>query len=237
MARERKEQEQDEPRARPYVYASWPTKAIAKEVRCAFQLWFKAHYAYKKTANERCKACTEGRVPCDDPEVCRADFFKKFNEKHDALVADRVERLQAEGWTVRTEDEAKFSMKGKLGDMTGKPDIVAMRGDEALVIDAKSGNPRESDHWQVLIYILALPRTWLRGFKTIRGQVEYTNGSVPVRPLGDKERARIGEVVRTAMEPTPPEPTPSLKDCRYCDIASCDARYDAEHTGDAGGLF
>jgi len=228
----------DTPRKRPYVWPSWVSKVLGGDTKCTYQAWFKAHYVYRKTANDSCDNCANSKVPCLDPDTCRADFFAQYTKAHDAMVVERAERLQEDGWTVRTEDEAAFRLQGQLGDLSGKPDIVAMRGDEVVVYDAKSGNPRDSDHWQVLLYILALPLTWLKGFKTLHGKVEYRHGTVPVRSLGDKERERILAVLREAMGPTPPAPKPSIRDCRYCDIASCDARaQDGPRNGDAGGMF
>lgn len=210
----------DIPRDRKFVWPSWITKLLSGESRCWYSAWVKAHYKYEK-------------VP-DDPD--RAAFFAEYNVKHDRITEMRAAELRADGWLVKVEDEGSFRVKGELGDLSGKPDIVAMKGDVALVIEAKSGKRRRSDHFQVLLYMLFLPMAWLRGFTDVRGEVAYADGSVDVRPITVEEKAQITTALRLVMGTTAPEATPSKMDCLYCDIARCSYRYKAPE-GSAGGLF
>ena len=57
------------------------------------------------------------------------------------------------------EDHNKFSLPGKAATLGGVADIVAVRGDEGLIVDCKSGKQRDSDAFQVLAYMLVLPCT------------------------------------------------------------------------------
>jgi hypothetical protein len=213
----------DKPRGRAYVWASWLPKLLAGEEKCLYRLWYKAQHKYDK-------------LP-DDPE--RADFFNAWTAKHDALVQDRAHRLRDEGWTLRIEEDAKFTLKGDRADLAGKPDIVALRSlpdaePMALVIDGKSGRKRSSDHWQVRLYMWALPLAWLRDTQyRVKGEVEYPDGPETVRAL---DVTAIAKLMNVAASPTSPIASPSESECRHCDIASCRFRHVPE-VGDARGIF
>jgi Holliday junction resolvase len=212
----------DAPRPKgKYVYPTWITKLLAEENKCWYSAWYKAALKYEKRP--------------DDPE--RAEFFRTWTAKHDAITQRRAAELRREGWTVKVEEEGEFRVRGKNGTISGKPDIVAMRGDDVLVVDAKSGRPRQSDHWQVLLYVLLLPMDWLKGFTgTVKGEVEYENNTVFVRPLTDKEKTKITDALKLVTGGVAPDAVPSQGDCRYCDIAQCKFRYQASE-GEAGGAF
>ena len=134
-------------------------------------------------------------------------------------------------------------------ELAGKPDIVAMldRADEgepceALVVDAKSGKRKASDAWQVLVYMFALPISWLgTGFR-LRGEVQYADRREEVRPLtsgsdGEVRFQKISDAIRRLAALTPPPATPSKFECGWCRV-ECPARWkEAEHTGDASRYF
>lgn len=210
---------EDEPRGRAYVWASWITKLLAGESRCWYAVWYKATHKYLKRP--------------DAPD--RADFFAEYNRTHDRLVNDRAAELKADGWTVKVEEEGEFKIRGSLGDLSGKPDIVAMKGNVALVVDGKAGKPRESDHWQVRLYGLFLPMAWLKGFTEIRGEVEYRDHREPVKMSPARDREKIGAALRIVTGAATPQPSPG-SDCRFCDIARCQYRHEKAE-GDAGGVF
>jgi hypothetical protein len=212
----------DYKRGRVYCWPTWITKLLSGEERCWWRAWFRAHTKYEKIE--------------DDPE--RAEFFREWNRKHDAIVARRAAELKAAGWTVKIEDEGQFKVAGDLGDLAGKPDIVAMKGDEAVVIDAKAGRRRGSDHWQVLLYIFALPLSWLKGFK-LRGEVEYHDGREATSPMTPEAKERIISAMKKVMGPEAPESAPSRNECRYCDVKTCPTRWadTGEEDGDARGMF
>lgn len=205
-----------------YVFPTWITKLLAGESKCAFAPWYKAHYKYEKRP--------------DDPE--RAEFFRTWTAKHDAIVQRRAAELKREGWTTKVEEAGEFRVRGKGGTISGKPDIVAMRGDDVLVIDAKAGRPRQSDHWQVLLYMMFLPLDWLKGFTgKIQGEVAYQDNDVFVRPLKAEERDTIGAALRLVTGPEAPVAVPSAGDCKWCDIAQCQYRYKESEIDVTGGLF
>jgi CRISPR/Cas system-associated exonuclease Cas4 (RecB family) len=215
---------EDEPRGRAYVWTSWITKLLAGESKCWYAAWYKAHFKYLK------------RPDAAD----RADFFAEYNKTHDRIVGERVDALKAkeqEGgpWTVKVEEEGEFKIRGTGGDLSGKPDIVAMRGNVAVVVDAKSGKPRESDHWQVRLYALFIPMAWLKGFGEIRGEVEYRDHVEQVKLNPTRDREKIGAALRIVTGATAPKATPGA-DCKFCDIQRCAFRHEKAE-GDAGGVI
>ena len=206
-------------RRKPYCWASWITKLLAGEDRCWYKAWYKAHFQYAKTPDNQ----------------SRQDFFKEWTERHDAITAREAARLRGLGYVVRVEDDAEFKLTGESADVAAKPDLVGVLGDDAVVIDAKSGRHRDSDGWQVSVYQFGLGLAWLAGFR-IRGAVAYQDENVSVPPLDEKRRDRIVEAIRAVAAETAPRPTPSNGECRYCDVAACEYRkHDA--AGDATRFF
>ena len=216
----------DKLRPRPYVWPTWITKHLAGEEKCWYKPWVKATRKYKKI-----------------PESAdRRAFFDEWTAKHDKLVLARYNRMKADGWTCRLEDEGEFKLQGKTADLAGKPDIVGMRttdtGDFAIVIDGKSGRPKASDHWQVLIYMFALPLSWLPKSYELHGEIQYTDNTEPVRPLRDAEVQAISGAIRKISDlSSPPDAVPSARECERCDVASCKSRHKAAPAGDARGYF
>lgn len=98
-----------------------------------------------------------------------------------ARAADKVrDELEAEGRAVFTERQNHFTLEGGSGvKLGGQPDLVATRGPMGLIVDAKTGRPRPSDHVQVLIYMWALPLV-LPQYKGMEfsGRVVYRNGHI-----------------------------------------------------------
>lgn len=211
------------PRRRPYVYVTWITKLLGGENKCWWAAWFKVCHNYAKTP--------------DDPD--REAFFREWTAKHDAIVNSHAAKLKAAGYVVKLEKDAAFIANGASADVSGKPDLVAMKDGVAKVIDGKSGRRRQSDHWQVLIYLLLLPLTWLKGMK-LEGEVLYSDGTANVRALGAEERETIIAAIKKVSDrANPPNAEPSQNECRYCDVAACSLRYKEEPTptGDASRLF
>jgi len=214
----------DPKRNKPYLWVTWLTKLIAGEDSCWYKGWYKAQHKYEKTL--------------DDPD--RAAFFKEWTAKHDKLVNRRAEVLRKQGYVIRLEDDGAFKLIGQTGDLAGKPDIVAISTDHAIVIDGKSGRRRKSDHIQVLLYLFALPLSWMKGTNLkLRGEVEYMDGTEPVGELNTEARNAIVNAINRLTAEEPPKATPSTKECQWCDIANCEfrAKESSVPEGDASRFF
>ena len=153
------------------------------------------------------------------------------------MVQRRAVSMKKDDWTVRVEDEGEFKLEGKTADLAGKPDLVGLREGWALCIDAKSGKRRISDHWQVRIYMFALPLAWLKGHKELHGEVMYRDGTEAV-DFGQRHVDDIAGAVRKVSDVScPPEAVPSAFECGRCDIAACKSRHVKPKAGDARRFF
>ncbi len=200
------------PRAEPYVWTTWVTRLMAGEATCEWAAWFRAHHTYD-------------RLP--------SDFnLAKWTMEHTALLREHVVALRADGYDVFAEEQNAFKMRGQRGvTLSGKPDIVALRDNTLLVIDCKTGQPRHSDHIQVLVYMLILPyvRTLWKG-RDFCGRVQYKDNAVEI------PGAAVDDAFRTLFRHTMTQVggdhaltrVPSYTECRYCDISrgDCPQRID-----------
>lgn len=194
---------------KPWIFATWLTKTLAGEAQCAFAPWFKAHFRYDKRINP--------------------DFqLAAWAADHAEMVRARAEALQADGWRVRLEDANSFKLEGHVAIVSGKPDIVAFRGDDALIVDCKTGRERQADWWQVLLYLWALPLTWKDVPGSLLAEVQYRHGSSTVQPheLTKERRQQIIAAITAAAATAPPAAVPSAGECRFCDLTEhdCPAR-------------
>jgi hypothetical protein len=201
-----------EPRDHPYVWATWVSRFMAGEVQCTWSTWFKAHYTY-------------ARLP--------SDFnLAKWTAEHTELVREHDAALRAEGYKVFVEEQNAFRMRGRHEVMlSGKPDLVAQRGEELCVIDCKTGTPRTSDNLQVLIYMLILPYARPRWqHRAVQGRVQYRHASVPIpaEAVDDRFRAQFRQAMERIGGSTALMRHPSYGECRFCDISrhDCPERVD-----------
>jgi len=193
-------------RSNPFIWVSWLSKLMAGEKQCEWASWFRSHFIWDKLPSGLDVA--------------------KWTADHAQLLRARKAELEAEGFTVYAEDQNSFKLVGQAGiEVSGKPDLVAIRGSEAYVEDCKTGTPRHSDHFQVLVYMLALPHVegpW-KGRK-LDGRIIYGDTVVDVPAW--KIDADIKELFRKTVliigEREPARKVPSWGECRYCDISQAD---------------
>lgn len=202
-------------RGKPYVWVTWMTRFIAGDAQCYWALWFRAHYTYEKRPDER------------------AGNLSQWKANHADMVRARAAELREQGWTVFLEAQNKFTLRGKTALLGGAADIVAIKGMDALVVDCKTGQQRDSDYYQVLTYQLALPLCLpaLKG-KRLAGEVQYPNGRLAIAPeeLNPETRKRLLDAIAKASATTAPARTPSPRECAWCDIGKedCPARIEEE---------
>lgn len=211
----------------PYVWVTWVSGILAGDSHCEWAAWFKAHYVgYAK-------------------QPLRVDLLV-WKAEHGAKVRARADALRDTGYKVYVENQNKFTFKGSGGiTLAGTPDIVAVKRDDVLVVDCKTGKERASDVFQVLLYMLVLPRTHAGcGGKAIRGEVEYKERVVDVG--SNKLTQGIKDLIRGVMGSVggaqPPMRTPSFAECQFCDLtrADCSERVEVEQvsaTTENGTLF
>lgn len=211
----------DQKRFGVYLWCTWLATALSGDRKCEFAHWYKAHFKFAKL--------DDGSF---NLEGWRAD--------HDAAVRKRADALAADGWRLRLESMSKFNVKGQTATIGGQCDIVAMRDDQIVVEDLKRKR-RDSDWWQVLIYLLMLPKAFKEEMagKRMSGRVLYYGDSsvrevddAAVERDGPRVYARIREI---AGRVDPPPRSPSAHECRFCDIAVCTDRVrEGEQEAQAG---
>lgn len=195
-----------QPRPAPYVSASWLSKLMAGEDACRWKLWFKAHNKFEK-------------VPGDLK-------LAEWTVEHTDMLQARAEELRDEGYEVFVEGQNDFRLEGRNGaTLSGKADIVAMRGDDAFVVDCKTGGDKNSDKIQVLLYMLALPiRTPHCRGRRLRGEVQYRSGVVPIpaEAVDAQLKERLRKYMDIAASSEAPLKTPSYSECHFCGLTTGD---------------
>ena len=109
--------------------------------------------------------------------------------------------------------------------MAGKPDLIAVKGGDAVVIDAKTGKPGPAHTVQVLTYMYAVPKA-LEQYRGVefRGHVVYPDAQVgiPVSAVDKKFTENLGGLIQRLAAETPARRVPSAGECRFCDITAED---------------
>src|SRR4051812_5052232 len=128
----------DSLRDKNYIWVTWLTGLLAGSDKCEWACWYRSHYRFAKH------------------ESVDGDL-ESWKEQHDEMVGARVQALRRDAWQVNVEEANKFKLSGANGTLWGQPDIVAVKGRTALVVDEKSGQKLAKDEWQVRVYMFALP--------------------------------------------------------------------------------
>lgn len=191
-------------KGKPTIWVTWLAKLLGGN-QCVWSAWYKAHFWYDKFEEQ-------------------AGDLVKWNRDHTRLMAPRKLALEQDGWTVTVEDANAFELEGEAAIVAGKPDLVAVKGDQVLVVDGKTGRERDSDIWQVLLYLYALPKSRRSLPKNLEGEVHYANGDVTLTPveLTDERVNQFVTLVKTIAGDTPPPRKPSRDECKRCNIGPRD---------------
>ncbi len=192
----------------PYVWVTWLPRLLSGESSCEWASWFKAQH----------EGWSWSRMPSDFGQAA-------WLMNHTGLLNEQRQRLETQGYTVLTEGQNSFTLRGSSAVLAGKPDLVARRRDRVTVIDAKTGRPSPAHAAQVLLYMYALPRALehYRGL-SIAGQVAYPDHVVDIPPEAVDGRfvENLGGLMRRLASEMPARRVPSTGECRFCEITSAD---------------
>jgi CRISPR/Cas system-associated exonuclease Cas4 (RecB family) len=192
---------------RPYIWTTWLAKQLGGDM-CRYSAWFKAHFRYDKY------------------EEMALDL-SQWNKEHNALMLLRQRQLEADGWVVEVESQNDFKLEGRKAVVAGKPDLVARKGDAVRIIDGKTGRERDSDIFQVLVYLYALPlvRPEL-ATKVLTAEVEYGKTKQIIEfgtdALTEERMDEIVGMISVIASDDPPAKVPSREECRRCNVGPKD---------------
>src|SRR5262249_35284105 len=138
---------------------------------------------------------------------------------HTEMLGMGRAEIEAEGGCfVMTEDQNQFRIvSSKTGvTLTGKPDLIRLKGNDVLVVDIKTGAPREEHTAQVLLYMWALPvaSSVYRAGK-VEGRVLYKDHAVDLTPemLTTDFTSRLFGLIRRISADEPARKVPSPREC------------------------
>ena len=200
------------PRQHPYIWTTWLPRLLTGENSCEWAVWFKAHYQ------------DWARVPSDFNQA-------QWMLNHTALLNKRRNNWEVGGFDVDVEGQNGFQLRGRSATLAGRPDLIAHKDDEAVIVDAKTGQESPSHVVQVMIYLYAVPKA-LAQYRNgkLRGQVTYCDHTVriPAEAVDDQFVQNLGTLIRRLSADKPARRVPSPQECRFCDIsaADCPARVD-----------
>ena len=187
---------------------------LSGENSCEWAIWFKAHPQSWE------------RVPSDFDQA-------KWMLDHTALLNERIANWTVGGHDVDIEVQNRFELHSRTATLAGRPDIIARREDEAVIVDAKTGQESASHTVQVMIYLYAIPKA-LERFRNAKlsGQVTYRDHTVRIPPDAVDERfvQNLGALIRRLSADEPARRVPSRQECRFCEISAADCPVRIEET-------
>ena len=195
-----------------YATVTWLAELLANEKDCQYALWQRTHYQFEKQPSTYDRS------------------------EHDEMLIKRALQLQNEGFTVYVENQNSFKYRGQIFDIcvSGRPDIIAIKDNWAVVEDIKTGKRKDSHKMQVLLYMSMLPfapetQHLFKGHIP-HGRLVYRDGILdfPKWFVNDKFRQRLQQLIAMLCNSQAPKSKPSDWECRYCPIPStcCSAKLD-----------
>ncbi len=200
----------------PRVSPLWLAGLLSGEAHCQWASWFRTHHEDWDTV--------------ETPELPRLDWRIQYTVQLNGCIR----RYEAQGYTVSSGAPNAYSLA--LGDavLSGRPDVIAVKGDDCVVIDFPKSEANRSHAFQVMTHMYALPRAVerLRGMSP-RGEVVYWTERVDI-PAGSLDREFAENLHRQAERLSSGEAlarVPSADECWTCDIGAADCPERMEDDG------
>ena len=198
--------ERGRPARNTLIWATWLLRLLTGEHSCEWAVWFKAHHRnWTRTPSEFNQA--------------------QWMLDHTALLNERITNWEVGGFDVDVEAQHRFELRGESATLAGRPDLVARRDDEAVIVDAKTGQENPSHVVQVMIYLYAVPKA-LEKYRNLKPkeQVTYRDHTVriPAEAVDDQFVRNLGALIRRLSADKPARRVPSPQECRFCDISAAD---------------
>ena len=193
---------QTQKRFKPYTWVTTVAQLMADEKACHFSPWLRAQYQISTPASE---------------------FDTSL---HDDMVNYRAQELRNQGYMVTVENENSLKVTGNTFDIciAGRPDIIAIKGNEVIVEDCKSGRQRPSHHYQVLLYMLLMryantTKTKCKN-RQIIGRLIYIDmeQEISESEINDDLIESLHQVLDILTNDKIPIPKASEWNCKFCQI-------------------
>jgi hypothetical protein len=140
---------------------------------------------------------------------------------HTALLNSAREEYEHQGYSVTTERQNEFYLRGRVATLSGIPDLIAVQGDDGVIIDAKSGKVQPWDPIQVQLYMWAVPQG-LPQYKgmTFSGLLYYPDARtrIPSTAVNQAFVQSLTSLITRVANQQQARRVPSHLECRYCDI-------------------
>ena len=196
----------------PYIWASSISKLMSGDCQCQWAMWFRAHYKHTKLPSN----------------------LEAWQVTHNKLVLRRKDELIGDGFRVYVEAQNHFTLpsKDKKVKIGGRPDIIAVKSNNIVIEECKTGLPKNLDLTQLLLYMHLTPAV-LAQCKggAITGRLVYTEKTieVPTSRIDDNFKSSFLKTIQIVKSDTPPSRTPSVQECGRCDISGlyCEDRIES----------
>lgn len=192
------------PREYPFLAVTWISKIMGGEARCLWSAWFRGHnrdYQLDGSAKD----------------------WSEWEAEHNEMVHREAEWLRRSGHLVTVEHLNNLKLEGQTGIVvSGTPDLIAVKDDMVRIEDCKTGQPRVSHRYQLMIYMALLPLVRPEfGESTIEGRLVYgdVHKQIDVADLDDVFKRDLWSVVRAVGGDESPPTAPSAIECGSCPIA------------------
>ena len=190
-----------------YVYVTWLARLMSGESACQWSVWFKTRHDYT-------------RRPSDFDLVA-------WLAEHTRLVNELAKERLALGEKCYRESQNQFRVRRKSGlIVSGKPDLITVDiRDHYCVYDSKTGNPKQSDVMQLMLYMALLPLCPLCSGRSLDGYLVYKSGQKQAIPAGAIDavfKDNISYFLELLEQNDAPPKVPHPNGCRFCDIADED---------------
>ena len=194
----------------PSFWSTHIAKVLVGDQPCLLQPWLQGRFEFPKETN---------------PSMAN------WKANHSRLLQDQVRKFKEQGW--KCDVERFFRVTGQRAVLSGKADLILRKQDSRpVIVDAKSGKPRDTDTAQVLIEMICIPLAWKAPEMVFDGLVVYDDGTqlaIHAREA-DEMAPKLFALLRQLGTMERPSPTPGRDACRYCDVpdSECGVRFKSE---------
>ena len=121
---------------------------------------------------------------------------------------------------VERQNDFRLNLAGAT--RSGRPDLVASRNDETIIVDVKGAQPNPSHEIQVMLYMAWLPLADGR-YREVKlsGQVYYREEAgidIPATEIDHRFKEITAGLITRLTSKTPARKAPSPDECRFCPI-------------------